>query len=101
MGDPSIATPTHELCCTFSYFNPQRDWTVQGSIPSVGKMFSLLHTQADQIVGSSSLLYNGSREMVLTIHPHPILRLRMRTAIPLLPFCAFYGMLLGDLYLYV
>jgi len=29
-----------------SYFNPQQGWTVRGSIPSVGKMFSLLHTQA-------------------------------------------------------
>ena len=98
--------PVHSHAHTHSwiYFNPQQGWTVRGSIPSVGKMFSLLHTQTDQPCGALQPSLQWVRDVVLT-SPHPppnlMLRLRMRTAIPLLPLCAFYGMLLGDLYLYI
>ena len=54
MAGLSIATPNPSWIMLHfqSYFNPQQGRTVQGSIPIVGKMFSLLHTQADQPCGA-------------------------------------------------
>jgi hypothetical protein len=80
-----------------SYFNPVRGRVVRRSNSSVGKIFFPLHTRADQSWGVSSLLYEGYWDVVLTTHPHLMQRLSMRTAIPQLPLCAFYGMLLGNL----
>lgn len=97
MADPSIATPTFELSCTFKVtLTHNRAGRFGVQFPVSARCFLYGIPRQTNPVGPSSLLYN----VVLTTHPHLMLRLRIRTAIPLLHFCAFYGMLLGDLYLY-
>jgi hypothetical protein len=100
-ADPSITTPTHELCCTFEVtliHNGAGQFKVL--FPVWARCFLYCIPRQTNPVGPFSLLH---RDVVLTTpsHPHLMLRLRMRTAICLLPLCAFYGMLLGDLYIYL
>jgi len=102
MADPSTAMPkpTHELRCTFkvTLIHNMAGWFgVQ--FPVWARCFLYCIPRQTDPVGPSSLLYNGYRDVVLEPPPNLMLRLRMRTAIPLLSLCAFCGMLLGDLYL--
>jgi hypothetical protein len=101
MADPSITTPTHELCCTFQVtLIHSGAGQCRVRFPVWARCFLYCIRRQTNPVGPSSLL---RRDVVLTTptHPYLMLWLRMSTAIPLLPLFAFYGMLLGDLYLYI